>query len=187
MTEPVIENFDILIIGAGPVGMTLHLALAAGGQKSLLLDRRPRNAQQSDPRALALSYGARQLLEQIDSWPTKTATPIETIHVSQKDGFGRTVIDRSDYDLPALGYVVRYSDLSSSLAANLADEAVLSEAEILDLTSVMTLEPGDIIATGTPGGVGSARKPQRWLKAGDVVRIEIAKLGVLENPVVDEA
>ena len=58
---------------------------------------------------------------------------------------------------------------------------------IADLTSVMTLEPGDIIATGTPGGVGSARKPQRWLKAGDVVRIEIAKLGVLENPVVDEA
>ena len=141
MTEPVIENFDILIIGAGPVGMTLHLALAAGGQKSLLLDRRPRNAQQSDPRALALSYGARQLLEQIDSWPTKTATPIETIHVSQKDGFGRTVIDRSDYDLPALGYVVRYSDLSSSLAANLADEAVLSEAEILDIT------PGEELVT----------------------------------------
>ena len=135
------EHADILIIGAGPVGMTLHLALAAGGQKSLLLDRRPRSAQQSDPRALALSYGARQLLEQIDSWPTKTATPIETIHVSQKDGFGRTVIDRSDYDLPALGYVVRYSDLSSSLAANLADEAVLSEAEILDIT------PGEALVT----------------------------------------
>lgn len=57
---------------------------------------------------------------------------------------------------------------------------------IADLTSVMTLEPGDIIATGTPGGVGSARKPPRWLKAGDVVRIEIEKLGVLENPCVNE-
>lgn len=134
MTEQAVEHVDILIIGAGPVGMTLHLALAAGGQKSLLLDRRPSNAQHGDPRALALSHGARQLLEQINAWPTRAATPIETIDVSQKDGFGRTLINRSDYDLPALGYVVRYRDLAGALAANLASDAVLSEAEILDIT-----------------------------------------------------
>lgn len=148
MTESVIEHVDILIIGAGPVGMTLHLALnapfsplaptgrGAGGEglKSLLLDRRPKQSQQTDPRALALSHGARQLLEQINSWPSRAATPIETIHVSQKDGFGRTVIDRADYKLPALGYVVRYRDLAAALAVNLADNAVLSEAEILDIT-----------------------------------------------------
>ena len=128
------ESVDILIIGAGPVGITLHLALAAAGQKSLLLDRRPKDAQQGDPRALALSHGARQLLEQINSWPTRAATPIETIHVSQKDGFGRTLIDHKEYKLPALGYVVRYRDLAGALAANLADDAVLSEAEILSAT-----------------------------------------------------
>ena len=137
MTDPVVEQIDILIVGAGPVGMTLHLALAAGGQKSLLLDRRPRAAQQDDPRALALSHGARQLLEQIDAWPNRTATPIETIHVSQKDGFGRTLIQRSDYDLPALGYVVRYSDLAGALAARLPDDALLDEVEIL------AIEPAD--------------------------------------------
>ena len=103
MTEAVVEQVDILIIGAGPVGMTLHLALAAGGQKSLLVDRRPQHLQQNDPRALALSHGARQLLEQIKAWPTRAATPIETIHISQKDGFGRTLIDRADYQLAALG------------------------------------------------------------------------------------
>ena len=134
MTEHVIEHVDILIIGAGPVGMTLHLALAAGCQKSLLLDRRPLQAQQTDPRALALSHGARQLLEQIKSWPTRAATPIETIHISQKDGFGRTLIDHQEYALPALGYVVRYRDLAGALAANLAADAVLAEAEILDIT-----------------------------------------------------
>jgi acylpyruvate hydrolase len=48
----------------------------------------------------------------------------------------------------------------------------------------MTLEPGDVIATGTPGGVGVARNPQVFLKAGDVVQVEIASLGVLENPVI---
>ncbi len=50
----------------------------------------------------------------------------------------------------------------------------------------MTLEPGDVIATGTPPGVGMARKPPRWLRPGDVVRIEIDGVGVLENPVVAE-
>jgi 2-keto-4-pentenoate hydratase/2-oxohepta-3-ene-1,7-dioic acid hydratase in catechol pathway len=52
------------------------------------------------------------------------------------------------------------------------------------LSAVMTLEPGDVIATGTPAGVGAARKPPRWLQPGDLVRVEIAGLGALENPVV---
>jgi len=133
MTEALVEQVDILIVGAGPVGMTLHLALAAGGQKSLLLDRRPVAAQQTDSRALALSHGACQLLEQINSCPTRAATPIETIHVSQKDGFGRTLIDRADYALPALGYVVRYRDLAGALTANLANDSLLAETEILDI------------------------------------------------------
>ena len=54
------------------------------------------------------------------------------------------------------------------------------------LSSVFTLEPGDIIATGTPSGVGFARKPPRWLKPGDEVRVQIEGLGELVNPVVAE-
>ncbi len=57
---------------------------------------------------------------------------------------------------------------------------------IADMSQVMTLEPGDIIATGTPAGIGAARTPPRWLRAGDVVRIEIEKVGVLENVVATE-
>ena len=131
MTE--VLRTDILILGAGPVGMTLHLALAAGGQKSLLIDRRPHQAQQGDPRALALSYGARQLLEQINAWPAPAATPIETIHISQKNGFGRTVLERHDYALPALGYVVRYRDLASALSAQLSADVLLDQSEVVDI------------------------------------------------------
>jgi acylpyruvate hydrolase len=54
------------------------------------------------------------------------------------------------------------------------------------LSRVMTLEPCDIIATGTPAGVGFAMKPPRFLQAGDIVRMEIEKIGVLENMVVEE-
>lgn len=54
------------------------------------------------------------------------------------------------------------------------------------LSSVFTLEPGDIIATGTPSGVGFARKPPRYLKPGDQCRVRIEGLGELYNPVVAE-
>jgi 2-keto-4-pentenoate hydratase/2-oxohepta-3-ene-1,7-dioic acid hydratase in catechol pathway len=52
------------------------------------------------------------------------------------------------------------------------------------LSKVFTLQPGDLIFTGTPPGVGFARKPPVFLKAGDVVEVEIEKLGVLRNPVI---
>ena len=54
------------------------------------------------------------------------------------------------------------------------------------LSTVFTLEPGDVIATGTPGGVGIAMKPPKLLSVGDLVRIEIDGLGALENPVIAE-
>ncbi|MBK7900316.1 MAG: FAD-dependent monooxygenase [Azonexus sp.] len=125
---------DVLIVGAGPVGMTLALALADGPYSVRLVDRRPLAAQAGDPRALALSHGARQLLEPLGAWPARAATPIETIHVSQKGGFGRTVMDRAEHGLPGLGYVVRYRDLASALAARLPAGSVLEESEILDIS-----------------------------------------------------
>src|SRR5579875_3069120 len=53
---------------------------------------------------------------------------------------------------------------------------------IAHISSVVPLEPGDIISTGTPQGVGLGRKPQRWLRAGESVAVEISGLGRLENP-----
>lgn len=59
-------------------------------------------------------------------------------------------------------------------------------AQVEHLSTAFTLEPGDVIATGTPAGVGIAMKPPKLLQAGNVVRIEIEGVGVLENPVIDE-
>lgn len=58
---------------------------------------------------------------------------------------------------------------------------------IHELSKVMTLEPGDVIITGTPSGVAMARKPPNWLKPGDVCEIEIEKIGVLRNPIAKGA
>jgi acylpyruvate hydrolase len=54
------------------------------------------------------------------------------------------------------------------------------------ITQGMTLEPGDIIVTGTPSGVGFARKPPVWMKNGDTCEIDIERIGVLKNPIQDE-
>ena len=54
------------------------------------------------------------------------------------------------------------------------------------LTECLTLEPGDLLVMGTPSGVGHARTPPLWMKAGDICEIEIENIGILRNPIEDE-
>ena len=60
------------------------------------------------------------------------------------------------------------------------------EAIVSYCSMFMALRPGDVIATGTPGGVGYARTPPRWLVPGDEVTVDISAVGALVNPVIDE-
>lgn len=71
-------------------------------------------------------------------------------------------------------------------SANTNDLIFPCEQIIEHVSTAFTLEPGDVIVTGTPSGVGLWMDPKCWLKAGDVVRIEIEGLGVIENRVIDE-
>jgi 2-keto-4-pentenoate hydratase/2-oxohepta-3-ene-1,7-dioic acid hydratase in catechol pathway len=67
-------------------------------------------------------------------------------------------------------------------------ELVFSVPELIAYcSSTMRINPGDIIATGSPAGVGAKRKPPLWLKPGDVVEVEVSGVGVLRNTVIDEA
>jgi 2-keto-4-pentenoate hydratase/2-oxohepta-3-ene-1,7-dioic acid hydratase in catechol pathway len=71
--------------------------------------------------------------------------------------------------------------------ANIGDLCIGIGELIQYLSTICQLEPGDVIATGTPSGVGFARDPQRWLQPGDRIEIEIDQIGCLENQVADEA
>ncbi len=124
------SSADVVIIGAGPVGMTLALALAGSSLHVLLIDSRARGAAADDPRALALSYGSRQLLERLQAWNAAASTAIHQIHVSQRGGFGRTLIKAEDYKTPALGYVLRYRDLAATLDARLANGQLIDQCRI---------------------------------------------------------
>ncbi len=68
------------------------------------------------------------------------------------------------------------------------DDMIFSVAQTIRLLAeVLTLEPGDVIAMGTPAGVGQARTPPVWMKAGDRYEVEIERIGTLTNPIGDEA
>ena len=137
MTELATRHTDLLIVGAGPVGMMLARALADSPLRVLLIDQRPRGAWVGDPRALAIAHGSRQLLERLKAWDAAAGTAIREIHVSQRGAFGRTLIKAEDYDVPALGDVMRYSDLAAALDSGIASEQLLDQCvvETLETTS----------------------------------------------------
>jgi 2-keto-4-pentenoate hydratase/2-oxohepta-3-ene-1,7-dioic acid hydratase in catechol pathway len=68
----------------------------------------------------------------------------------------------------------------------LADLCIDIPAILEYLSGIFELRAGDVIATGTPSGVGAGRRPPRWLDAGDVVEVEVDGIGVLRTPVIDE-
>lgn len=72
-------------------------------------------------------------------------------------------------------------------SANTRDMIFPVDETIMLLAQCMTLEPGDVLVMGTPAGVGFARTPPLWMKAGDTIEVEIEGVGLLSNPVVDEA
>lgn len=117
MTEPVI------IVGGGPVGATLALTLQHKGISVTMLEARAKGAAYQDQRALALSYGSRAILEKLGVWVKldAQATAINTIHISQRGSFGRSLLKAQDHDLPALGYVLSYGALTQALDEALAD------------------------------------------------------------------
>ena len=109
-------DFDIAICGAGPVGLALAALLVRHGKQAnriALIDAKSVEQSAQDPRSIALSYGSQQLLEKIGAWPI-AATAIHQIHVSRRAHFGRTLIDRAEYALPALGHVTRYGAIVSA-------------------------------------------------------------------------
>lgn len=71
-------------------------------------------------------------------------------------------------------------------SANTRDMNFPVDETIMLLSQCMTLEPGDVLVMGTPAGVGFARTPPVWMKAGDTIEVEIEGVGLLSNPVVNE-
>ena len=134
------SEHDVVIVGGGPVGAALALALADGKRSVLLAEARDEPVRENDPRTLALSFGSRLILERLGVWSQiAPATPIETIHVSHRSAFGRAVLAAADAGVPALGYVVPHAALQRALRASLQKAA--------NITLLMSSRACKVVAT----------------------------------------
>ena len=140
MTKPVI------IVGGGPVGATLALTLQHKGISVTMLEARAKGAAYQDQRALALSYGSRAILEKLGVWAKLDvqATAINTIHISQRGSFGRSLLKAQDHDLPTLGYVLSYGALTQALDEVMAG---FNEVNIIYEAEATHIEPSSEKAT----------------------------------------
>jgi len=102
-------------------------------------------------------------------------------------GFGPILVTADELPPGAMGLHIE-SRLNGAVmqSANTADMIFPVDETIVLLAQCMTLDPGDVIVMGTPAGVGQARTPPVWMKAGDVIEIEIERIGTLRNPIENE-
>ena len=116
-TPPVLDAF---IVGAGPVGLATGCALRAAGLTVQVADAGSAERALEDSRVIALSAGSRDILRTLQAWPAADATPIGTIHISQRGHFGRTELRAADFGLDALGHVARAGSLVRALRTRAA-------------------------------------------------------------------
>lgn len=116
---------DVAIIGGGPVGAALALALQGNGLQVVLLEARESEVNTTDPRALALSYGTRLLLQRLGAWDAlRDVSGIKVIEVTQKQTTGQTTLRAEEMKVSDLGYVLPYTMLHAALQKGLANSDV---------------------------------------------------------------
>jgi 2-keto-4-pentenoate hydratase/2-oxohepta-3-ene-1,7-dioic acid hydratase in catechol pathway len=102
-------------------------------------------------------------------------------------GFGPEFVTADELEPGATGLRIQTRLNGEVMQDANTSDMVFDVAETIELLSeCMTLEAGDVIVTGTPSGVGYARTPPVWMKAGDICEIEVENIGVLRNPIADE-
>jgi 2-keto-4-pentenoate hydratase/2-oxohepta-3-ene-1,7-dioic acid hydratase in catechol pathway len=150
---------------------------------ALVIGARTRRADRAAARA---AIGGISALNDVSARKAQRSSGGQFIRGKNFDTFaplGPCIADASDLDPNDLDVTMRVSG-ETMQDSNTSDMIFDAEDLIVYISAAMTHEPGDVIATGTPSGVGMGRKPPRWLRPGDVCEVEIEGVGVLRNPVV---
>ncbi len=128
------QHADIAVVGGGPIGLAFGLAAQVQGRHVVVLEAN--TGAGSDTRTLALAEGSRLILNEIGVWSSAlNATPIKTIHVSQRGGFGQSILHAAESGVPALGYTLSYR----VLVAALLQRAVACGLSVIDSATVQGL------------------------------------------------
>jgi 2-keto-4-pentenoate hydratase/2-oxohepta-3-ene-1,7-dioic acid hydratase in catechol pathway len=155
-------------------------------EMALVIGTRIRRADRASARA---AIGGVTALNDVSARVAQRSSGGQFVRGKSFDTFaplGPSIADASGLDPNNLA--VRLT-LSGELMQDSSTSDMIFDAEdlIVYISAAITLEPGDVIATGTPSGVGMGRNPQRWLRDGDVCEVDIEGVGMLSNPCVAEA
>ncbi len=129
------HTHDLLIVGAGPVGLARARPRRDSGLGIGGVGARSGQARAPHPPVVAQAHGTRLTLQNLGAWHGLETTPIQSIHVSQQGGFGRTLIRASDYGLDALGHV----GSAGTLAGRLREVAAHDRLEVREHTRVAAI------------------------------------------------
>jgi len=155
---------------------------------AVVIGRRvPRHTKEADALPYVFGYGCFNDMSVRDY---QKRTPQWTIgkNFDGTGGFGPLLVSADELPPGAVGLKIQGRLNGEVMQDANTSDMIFSVAETIALLAeVLTLEPGDVIVMGTPAGVGQARTPPVWMKASDRYEVEIERVGVLSNPIVDEA
>jgi 2-keto-4-pentenoate hydratase/2-oxohepta-3-ene-1,7-dioic acid hydratase in catechol pathway len=146
----------------------------------------PRHTQRADALQYVFGYSCFNDMS-VRDYQKRTAQWTIGKNFDGTGGFGPVLVTADELAPGATGLRIQ-SRLNGQVMqdANTSDMIFAVDETIALLAECMTLEPGDAIIMGTPAGVGQARTPPVWMKAGDLIEIEIDRIGLLSNPIVAE-
>jgi acylpyruvate hydrolase len=178
------------LIGHGAAGVLPQVSERFDYEAELALvigSKVPRHISQADALAYVFGYTCFNDMSVRDY---QKRTPQWTIgkNFDATGAFGPVLVTADELEPGATGLRIQ-SRLNGQVMQDASTtDMIWSVAETISLLSdCMTLEAGDVIVMGTPAGVGQARTPPVWMKAGDTIEIEIERIGTLVNPIVREA
>jgi 2-keto-4-pentenoate hydratase/2-oxohepta-3-ene-1,7-dioic acid hydratase in catechol pathway len=153
------------------------------GEVAVVIGRRTYRASEAEARE---AVGGVSIMHDVSGRRAQLETPLRQFTLGKSfDTFapmGPCIASADGVDLGAIGVTTRVN--GETMQESNTRHLIFSIPElIVYLSRGMTLEAGDVIATGTPGGVGDSRQPPRYLKDGDVVEISVDGVGTLRNPV----
>lgn len=154
---------------------------------AVVIGKRARHVKREDALDYVFGYAC---FNDISVRDYQKRTPQWTIgkNFDRTGAFGPVLVSADELPAGGVGLAIQ-SRLNGQVMqdANTRDMIWDVTETIALLTECLTLEPGDVIAMGTPAGVGQARTPPVWMKAGDTIEVEIEGVGLLVNTIVDEA
>jgi 2-keto-4-pentenoate hydratase/2-oxohepta-3-ene-1,7-dioic acid hydratase in catechol pathway len=153
---------------------------------AVVIGKRGRHMHREDALSLVAGYSCYQDATLRD-WQRHTSQFTPGKNFVATGGFGPWLVTKDEVPDPSKLTVIGRLN-GQEMQRSGTDLLIFDVAELIAyITTFTELVPGDVLSTGTPGGVGSKRQPPVWMKAGDVFEVEVTGVGILRNPVVDEA